>query len=71
MSRDNGLELKVGSFVLMAVLALTFFIISISDLSILEKGHFIHVYVDRITRRPVSLPANLKTVLESLQCPSL
>lgn len=34
------------------------------------KGHFIHVYVDRATRRPVSLPANLKTVLESLQCPS-
>lgn len=34
------------------------------------KGHFIHVYVDRTTRRPVSLPANLKTVLESLKCPS-
>ncbi len=32
------------------------------------KGHFIHVYVDRTTRRPVSLPANLKTVLESLKC---
>ena len=34
MSRENGLELKVGAFVLMALLALTFFIISISDLSI-------------------------------------
>ncbi len=43
MSRDNGLELKVGSFVLMAALALTFFIISISDLSIFEKGRHIHV----------------------------
>ncbi len=31
------------------------------------KGHFIHVYVDRATRRPVSLPPTLKTVLEQLQ----
>jgi len=43
MSRDNGLELKVGSFVLMAVIALTFFIISVSDLSIFEKGRHIQV----------------------------
>ncbi len=43
MSRESGLEMKVGSFVLMAALALTFFIISISDLSIFEKGHHLHV----------------------------
>ena len=30
------------------------------------KGHFIHVYVDRQSRRPVALPPNLKTVLETL-----
>jgi acyl-CoA thioester hydrolase len=30
------------------------------------KGHFIHVYVDRQTRRPTALPVNLKTVLETL-----
>src|SRR5450830_399262 len=30
------------------------------------KGHFIHVYVDKQTRRPAALPANLKTVLETL-----
>lgn len=30
------------------------------------RGHFIHVYVDRATRRPVPLPAPLKTVLETL-----
>ena len=30
------------------------------------KGHFVHVYVDRLTRRPVALPDSLKTVLESL-----
>jgi acyl-CoA thioester hydrolase len=30
------------------------------------KGHFVHVYVDAKTRRPVPLPAQLKSVLESL-----
>jgi acyl-CoA thioester hydrolase len=30
------------------------------------KGHFIHVYVDRATRRPTTVPAPLKKVLESL-----
>lgn len=30
------------------------------------KGHFVHVYVDAKTRRPVPLPIQLKTVLESL-----
>ena len=29
-------------------------------------GHFVQVYVDRETRRPVSLPAALRTVLEAL-----
>lgn len=31
------------------------------------KGHFVHVYVDRETRRPVELPLALRTVLEKLQ----
>ncbi len=31
------------------------------------KGHFIHVYVDRATRRPTQLQAKLKSVLEALQ----
>jgi len=30
------------------------------------QGHFIHVYVDRQTRRPVPLPLKLKTTLEEL-----
>ena len=30
------------------------------------RGHFVHVYVDRDTRRPVPLPPDLKTVLEQL-----
>ena len=31
------------------------------------QGHFIHVYVDRRTRRPVSLPESLRAALETLQ----
>jgi len=31
------------------------------------RGHFVHVYVDRATRRPTSLPERLRRVLESLQ----
>ncbi|MDH5708835.1 MAG: acyl-CoA thioesterase, partial [Hylemonella sp.] len=30
------------------------------------QGHFIHVYVDRQTRRPVSLSPQLQSVLESI-----
>lgn len=32
-------------------------------------GHFIHVYVDRETRRPVPLPDQLKLTLETALCP--
>ncbi len=30
------------------------------------RGHFVHVYVDRVSRRPVALPEKLKAVLEPL-----
>jgi acyl-CoA thioester hydrolase len=30
------------------------------------QGHFVHVYVDRETRKPVELPATLRRVLEPL-----
>ena len=32
------------------------------------KGHFVHVYVDRETRRPAPLPDPLKSILERLLC---
>jgi len=32
-------------------------------------GHFIHVYVDRVTRRPTPLPEPLKAVLQSWVVP--
>ena len=31
------------------------------------RGHFIHVYVDKTSRRPVPLPARLREVLETLE----
>jgi acyl-CoA thioester hydrolase len=31
------------------------------------KGHFVHVYVDRESRRPAVLPTKLRSVLEALQ----
>ena len=30
-------------------------------------GHFVHVYVDRQTRRPTELPAALRTALDALK----
>jgi len=30
------------------------------------QGHFIHVYVGKVSRRPVPLPPNLKSLLETL-----
>ena len=38
-----------------------------ADLPSAAKGHFIRVYVDRITRKPTALPANLLSVLETLK----
>jgi acyl-CoA thioester hydrolase len=32
-------------------------------------GHFVHVYVDRATRRPVELPAPLRAALQTLVLP--
>lgn len=32
-------------------------------------GHFVHVYVDRATRRPAELPASLRAALQPLHVP--
>ena len=34
------------------------------------QGHFVHVYVDRETRRPVELPADVRQFLETLAAPT-
>ena len=31
------------------------------------RGHFVHVYVDRASRRPAELPERLRSVLEALR----
>lgn len=33
------------------------------------EGHFVHVNVDRVTRRPVPIPPETRTVLEALRDP--
>jgi len=33
------------------------------------QGHFIHVYVDRATRRPTALPSDLRKALEKIVAP--
>jgi len=30
------------------------------------RGHFVHVYVDAVTRRPVPMPANLRAALQTI-----
>ena len=34
------------------------------------QGHFVHVYVDRTTRKSVSIPAATRALLNSIQLPS-
>lgn len=34
------------------------------------QGHFVHVYVDRQTRRPVPLPSPLRAALQPLLVPA-
>jgi|AntAceMinimDraft_12_1070368.scaffolds.fasta_scaffold40669_2 acyl-CoA thioester hydrolase len=34
-------------------------------------GHFVHVYIDRATRRPVSIPDQVRAALEKLSVPEI
>ena len=40
------------------------------EASAAAQGHFVHVYVNRATRRPAELPAALRAALEPLRVPS-
>lgn len=53
---SSSVRYELGFFPALESLALT-----------AAKGHFIHVYVDRQTRRPASLPKQLLTALETLK----
>lgn len=34
------------------------------------QGHFVHVYVDRATRRPAALPGELRSLLQTIENPA-
>ena len=34
------------------------------------EGHFVHVYVERATMRPVPIPAHIRTEMEKIQTPA-
>ena len=34
------------------------------------QGHFVHVYVDRVSRRPAALPGELRSLLQTIENPS-
>ncbi|MEY4082813.1 MAG: hypothetical protein RL483_182 [Pseudomonadota bacterium] len=40
------------------------------DQQVSAAGHFIHVYVDRQTQRPISLPEPLRAVLQQIYMPA-
>src|SRR5947209_1255692 len=62
MSRESGLEIKVGSFILMAALVLTFFIISITDLSFFQRGRHIQVVFGFVSGLREAAPVRLAGV---------
>jgi acyl-CoA thioester hydrolase len=31
------------------------------------QGHFVHVYVDRLTRKPSAIPANMRALLQTIE----
>lgn len=37
------------------------------ETSAAAQGHFVHVYVDRLSRQPTPIPAPLRTLLQSIQ----
>jgi acyl-CoA thioester hydrolase len=36
------------------------------EYQVAAQGHFVHVYVDRLTRKPISMPAATRTLLETI-----
>jgi acyl-CoA thioester hydrolase len=37
------------------------------DMVAAAQGHFVHVYVDRVTRRPAAIPEEMRRILQSIQ----
>lgn len=41
-------------------------VFKLNDNTACAEGHFVHVFVDRKTQKPVSIPATLRTALEAI-----
>jgi phospholipid/cholesterol/gamma-HCH transport system substrate-binding protein len=62
MSREAQLELKVGAFVVLAMIALSFFVISVSDLSFFKKGQSLEVVFGFVNGLREAAPVRLAGV---------
>lgn len=62
MSRESNLQLKVGVFVLIAVSILTYFVISVSDLSFTNKGYSVDVVFNFVNGLNEAAPVRLAGV---------
>jgi acyl-CoA thioester hydrolase len=40
------------------------------DQAVAAVGHWVHVYVDRVSRRPVPIPGEIRSLLESICSPN-
>ncbi len=66
MPKETNLEFKVGLFVLVALVALTVFIFSISDSSVFEKGKTLRVVFDFANGVKKSAPVRVAGVDEGI-----
>ncbi len=62
MSRESNLQLKVGMFVLIALSILTYFVVSVTDLSFTKKGYGLDVAFNFVNGLRDSAPVRLAGV---------
>ncbi len=66
MPKESNLELKVGTFMLIALIALVIFIFRVSDLSVLEKGKSVRVVFGFANGLKKSAPVRIAGVDEGI-----
>ena len=67
MKKATSLYAAGGALALVALFAWAFAPRPVDvEAATAAQGHFVHVYVDRVTRRPVNLPAALRAALEPI-----
>jgi|CXWL01.1.fsa_nt_gi phospholipid/cholesterol/gamma-HCH transport system substrate-binding protein len=62
MSRESNLQLKVGLFVLGAMLVLTYFVVSVTDISFTKKGYSMQVFFGFVNGLGDAAPVRLAGV---------